>query len=240
MENVLVTGGTKGLGLSIVKQILENTNYKIITAGRTKTPEIERLQEEYKERAFFYEIDLSITSQLGDFINRITNEHGSLYGLINNAAIGLDGVLATQHNKDIANMMAVNLEAPIILSKYACRGMLAKQSGRIINISSIIASTGFNGLAVYGATKSGLEGFTRSLSRELGRKSITVNSVAPGYMETEMTSGLQGSKLDSIKKRAPLGLPTTDDVASVVLFLLSDKAQKITGAIYKVDGGSTA
>ena len=118
--------------------------------------------------------------------------------------------------------------------------MLANRDGRIVNISSIIASTGFNGLAVYGATKAGLEGFTKSLSRELGRMGITVNAVAPGYMETAMTAKLEGDKLASIKRRAPLGLPAPEDVAETVLFLLSEQANKITGATFKVDGGSTA
>ena len=116
-----------------------------------------------------------------------------------------------------------------------------KQKGRIVNISSIIGSTGFKGLAVYGATKAAMNGFTKSLSREVGKGGITVNSVAPGYMTTDMTQGLQGEKLESIKRRSPLGeLAHVDDVAAMVDYLMSDRANAITGAIFTVDAGSTA
>ena len=118
--------------------------------------------------------------------------------------------------------------------------MLQQQEGRIINVSSIIASTGFSGLSVYGATKAGLEGFTRSLSRELGRVKVTANCIAPGYMETAMTEGLEGDKLHSIKRRAPLGLPRPEEVAGAAAFLLSDEAAKMTGTVMTIDGGSTA
>ena len=118
--------------------------------------------------------------------------------------------------------------------------MLAERSGRIINISSIIAQTGFNGLAVYGYTKAGLEGFTRSLSRELGRVGVTANCIAPGYMETEMTSGLNSKKLESVRRRTSLGLPLPKDVASAAEYLLSEDSSMMTGTIMTIDGGSTA
>ena len=162
------------------------------------------------------------------------------YGLINNAGIGLDGVLATQHASDISKILKLNLEAPITLSKYIVRHMIKERKGRIINISSIIAKTGFNGLAVYGASKAGLEGFTRSLAREVGRFNITVNAVAPGYMLTDMTIGLDKSRLDSIVRRAPLGLPQTENVAFAVEHLLDPLSEKTTGTVLTVDGGSTA
>ena len=126
------------------------------------------------------------------------------------------------------------------MSKYACRSMLSCSEGRIINISSIIASTGFNGLSIYAASKAGLEGFTRSLARELGRAKVTVNCIAPGYMETDMTAGLQGEKLASIRRRSPLGLPLVADVAGGVAYLLSSDAERITGTIITIDGGTTA
>ena len=118
--------------------------------------------------------------------------------------------------------------------------MLASGTGRIVNISSIIARTGFNGLSVYATTKAGLEGFTRSLARELGRVRICVNCVAPGFMDTDMTSGLQGEKLESVRRRSPLGLVQTSDVAGAVAYLLSADAERITGTVLTVDGGSSA
>ena len=118
--------------------------------------------------------------------------------------------------------------------------MLINSIGRIVNISSIIATTGFNGLSVYAASKAGIEGFTRSLSRELGRSNITVNCVAPGYIETDMTSGMKGDKIDTIRRRSPLGLAQVEDVAGAVSYLLSKETERITGTIITVDGGSTA
>ena len=161
--------------------------------------------------------------------------------MVNNAAIGHDGVLATMHEKDIFQLVTTNVTAPILLTKYASRSMLINGTGRIVNVGSIIGSTGFNGLSVYGATKSALSGFTKSLAREVGKANITVNTLAPGYMETAMTAGLQGDKLASIKRRSPLGrLANVDDAASAVVFLLSDAAASITGTTLTVDAGSTA
>lgn len=239
MDTVVVTGATRGLGLSFVERLLQE-DYRLICIGRQPSDEFENLRTQNEGRIEFAPFDLDDLDAIPTFVASLTREHGPVYGLINNAGIGLDGLLATQHASEISRVLRVNLEAAILMSKYACRSMLTKRRGRIINVSSIIASTGFNGLAVYAASKAGLEGFTRSLSRELGRANITVNCIAPGYMETEMTAGLQGDKLDSVRRRAPLGLPTTTDVAGAAAYLLSDEAARMTGAIMTIDGGSTA
>jgi 3-oxoacyl-[acyl-carrier protein] reductase len=145
------------------------------------------------------------------------------------------------HNKQIEGVMRVNAVAPMILTKYVSRGMMANHQGRIVNISSIIASTGFTGLAAYAASKAALEGFTRSLARELGRLNITVNAVAPGFVQTQMTKGLAGDKLGSIQRRSPLGrLATPDDMAGAVAYLMSGDAASLTGTVLTVDAGSTA
>ncbi len=239
LKNVLVTGATRGLGLAIVERLLRD-DYRIICIGRTPSPEFTALHDAHPDRIVFRAFDLHEIEGIPALVSGLTRTHGPLYGLVNNAAVGLDGVLATQHASEIGRALRINLESPILLTKYACRSMLARGVGRIVNISSIIASTGFNGLSVYAASKAGLEGFTRSLSRELGRARITVNCVAPGYMETDMTAALQGEKLNSIRRRAPLGLPRPQDVAGSVAFLLSDEAAMMTGSIVTVDGGSTA
>jgi len=243
MKTVLLIGATRGLGLAIAEDLVNTKDYLVIGTGRRLSSELQALidNSDYSERLHFRQLDVVNTSAIHEFIVEVTKQFGPLYALINNAAIGHDGILATMHEKDIDELLTVNLHAPILLSKYASRSMLTRMNGRIIQISSIIAETGFKGLAVYGATKAGLIGLTKSLARELGRGGITVNAVLPGYMETDMTAGLQGDKLDSIKRRSPSGkLADTKDVAAAVRFLLSDDASSITGTTLTVDAGSTA
>ena len=239
MDVVVVTGGTRGLGFAI-GQRLGSSGYKVVIVGRNCSEECYEWLEN-SENVAFESFDLSNTHLIHEFSNAISKKYGRPYALINNAALGLDGVLATMHETDISQVIKVNIEAPILLAKYLLRPMLINQRGRIINISSIIGSTGFKGLAVYGATKAALNGFTKSLSREVGKAGITVNSVAPGYMATDMTQGLEFEKLESIKRRSPMGeLVELEDVASIVEYLLSAEASRITGAIFTVDAGSTA
>ena len=234
---ILVTGATRGLGLSIAKD-LHSKGYRVIATGRSLTDELEILLD---DNLIFKKFDLSDLGSIKTFIKEIVKDYGRLFGLVNNAAIGGDGVLSTMHESDISNVIKVNVEAPILLAKYASRSMLINQTGRVVNISSIIASTGYSGLSVYGASKSAMIGFTKSLSRELGKLGITVNSVSPGYMQTDMTAGLEGKKLESIVRRSPMRkLPETDDVAYTVSFLLSDEAKMINGTNITVDAGSTA
>jgi 3-oxoacyl-[acyl-carrier protein] reductase len=240
MKNVLVTGAARGVGLAIIRRLVTD-GYQVIGLGRVESDDYRALKTQLAEgAAHFHVYDLSEISGIHDLIRMITKQYGNLYGLINNAGVGLDGVLATMHANDIDRVLRLNLQVPIHLTKFACRTMLVQREGRIINISSIIAKTGFSGLAVYGASKAGIEGFTRSLARELGRVNVTVNCIAPGYMETDMTAGLEGDKLASISRRSPLGLPRAEDVAGAVAYLLGPDGARVTGAVLTVDGGSTA
>lgn len=240
MKTVVITGATRGLGFSIAQQAIAE-GYKVVAVGRSLSNQLEQTINQKPEMLFFEQFDLSNVDKIHEFATHISKKHGRLWGLVNNAALGTDGVLATLHERDIGQLIRVNVEAPILLSKYLLRPMLMNRTGRIINISSIIATTGFSGLSVYGATKAAMSGFTRSLSREVGKAGITVNTIAPGYMETDMTSALQGEKLESIKRRSPLGnLANAQDVAHAVMYLLSDKASNITGSTITVDAGSTA
>jgi len=237
---VVVTGATRGLGLAISRQCLTD-GYKVVAVGRTISDEFSGLMLSQPDNIVFERFDFKNSDGIHEFATSLIRAHGRPWGLVNNAALGHDGVLATLHERDIAELIAVNVQAPILLTKYLLRPMLINRCGRIVNISSIIASTGYNGLSVYGATKAALSGFTRSLAREVGKANITVNIVAPGYMETDMTSALDGEKLQSIRRRSPLGrLSGVDDVAGAVSYLLSEKAACITGSTITIDAGSTA
>ncbi len=236
---VLVTGSTRGLGLAIATRLARD-GYRVIASGRKITDSVQALMDEYPSRIFFHAQDIGQVGELHGFVRQLVATYGPLYALVNNAALGHDGVLATMHESQVGEMLRVNVEAPILLAKYCARSMLLQRRGRIVNVSSIIASTGFSGLSVYAASKAALIGFTRSLSRELGKMGITVNAIAPGFMETDMTAGLQGEKFESVRRRAPLGLPTVEDAAGAVAYLLSDDAGRVTGTVLTVDGGSTA
>jgi 3-oxoacyl-[acyl-carrier protein] reductase len=189
----------------------------------------------------FVAFDLAAIDEIPDLVRRLRKEFGPVYGLVNNAALGTDGVLATMHNAKIEALIRVNTLSPIVLTKYVVRTMMAEGGGRIVNVSSIIGFTGYSGLAVYGATKAAMLGFTRSLAREVGRLGVNVNAVAPGFMDTEMTKGLEGEQRAKVARRSALRrLPEVEDVANAVEFLLGDGGKSITGTVLTVDAGSTA
>lgn len=234
----VVTGTSGGLGQAIARR-LGGDGYTVVgIARRTVEPaDVGLTAEQYHHIAF----DLGDVDSIGDLVSGLVKEHGTPYALINNAALGTDGLLPTMHNSDIEQLVRVNVTAPIVLTKYVCRHMIAKKTGRIVNISSIVARTGYRGLAPYGATKAALEGFTRSLARDLGRRKVTVNAVAPGFLTTEMTSVLGDDNLERIKGRSALSrFAEVDEVAGAVAYLLTPEAQGVTGTTLTVDAGSTA
>lgn len=240
MKLVVVTGGTKGLGIEISRKLLA-AGYRVVAIGRTKTMDMEVLLESYGGRFALEIFDLSEINKIKSLALDIVAKYGRPWGLVNNAAIGKDGVLATQHESEISMLLRVNVESPIVLTKHLLRPMLISRGGRIINISSIIANTGFNGLSVYAATKAALLGFTRSLAREVGKADISVNAILPGYMETEMTAGIDEAKLATIKRRSPFGrLARTADVAAMVEHLLDENITSISGTCITIDAGSTS
>ncbi|MCU0718072.1 MAG: SDR family oxidoreductase [Pirellula sp.] len=237
--NILVTGGSRGLGLAIVKRLSEN-NHNVVCLSRHCTPELDKMVSTC-DRVKFFSMDLGELDKIPATIKNIITEYGPIKGLVNNAAIGRDGVLATMHEKDILETINVNITGTILLTRAVVRHMLRKRGGSIVNVSSIIASTGYNGLSVYAATKAAMLGFTRSLARELGRAQIRVNTVSPGYMATDMTAGMDEEKIATIVRRSPMGrLATTDEVASMVSYLMSEDSSAVTGANFVVDAGSTA
>jgi len=241
MRNVLVTGGSRGIGLAIAER-LADAGFNVIAAARRESDELRAAIGAAKQgNLHFRPCDLSAIDAIPAFVKSLRDEFGPIYGLVNNAGIGTEGLLATMHNSDIEALVRLNVLSPVILTKYIVRHMMADGEGRIVNISSIIASTGYNGLSVYGATKAAATGFTRSLAREVGKVGITVNAIAPGFIDTELTQGLGGESRDKIAKRSALRrLPEVEDVARMVEYLFSDGGRNITGSVLTIDAGNTA
>ncbi len=244
MRNVIVTGGSRGLGLGIGRA-LTAAGYRVIAVARKEN---EALTQAMRETAaaggalHFVPCDLADTAALPALVKAVRKEHGSLYGLVNNAGLGTGGLLATMQDAEIERLVRLNTVSVILLTKYVLRAMMADGGGgRIVNMSSIVSSTGFKGLSVYSATKASLVGFTRSLAREVGALGITVNAVAPGFVDTDMTESLGVEQRDRIARRSALKrLADVEDIANAVEYLLSDKAKNVTGTTLTVDAGGTA
>lgn len=239
---VMVTGGSRGLGEAIVRSFLEQGD-RVATCSRTRTPAIEAWVSDPGLRQRFHHetVDLTEHGLFDAFFRRVLERFGQVDVLVNNAAVANEGVLGLVHDEGIDAVIDLNLKATIHVTRVVVRRMLLQGWGRLINISSIVGLAGYRGLSVYGASKAGLDGFTRALARELGPRGITVNSVAPGYLRTEMSLGLEEAQLKQITRRTPLGrLADAEDIAAAVRFLASADASFITGHVLVVDGGLTA
>jgi 3-oxoacyl-[acyl-carrier protein] reductase len=236
----LVTGGSRGLGAELVAGFLAR-QYAVATLSRTKTAFIEQLLQKSRKRDFCWSaVDACDAEVLRGYVMRIADRFGRIDVLVNNLGIAVDGVLPTMRTQDISQGVQVNLTAALLLSQACSRVMLRQGRGCIVNISSVNAIRGHTGVAVYSATKAGLDGLTRSLARELGPRNIRVNSVAPGYFESEMARGVTEEQKQRIVRRTPLGrLASAEDIANAVYFLVSEQASFITGQILVVDGGIT-
>jgi 3-oxoacyl-[acyl-carrier protein] reductase len=239
-RNILVTGGSRGIGLAIAQR-MAGAGYSVIAVARSESDEFRAAAVELGGRLHLRACDLSNIEALPAFVKSVRDEFGAIYGLVNNAGLGTEGLLATMHNSEIEALVRLNVMSPIVLTKYVVRHMMAAGEGRIVNISSIIASTGYNGLSVYGATKAAATGFTRSLAREVGKVGITVNAIAPGFIDTELTKSLSDTARQRIASRSALRrLPEADDVARMVEFLFGEGGRNVTGSVLTVDAGNTA
>ena len=237
-KHIIISGGSRGLGQALVTGLLES-GYSVSTFSRSATDFTNGLAG--NDRFLFATADVSDAADTGKFVSAAVEKFGRPYGLINCAGVARDGVLATMPETEIDQLLAINLGGTLHLSRQVSREMLLESGGGVIlNISSIIGLRGYRGLSAYAATKAGMDGITRALARELGARNIRVNSIAPGYLTTEMTHGLDDQQQNQIVKRTPLGrLGTPADVLGSVLFLLSDAAQFITGQVLVIDGGIT-
>jgi 3-oxoacyl-[acyl-carrier protein] reductase len=241
MRNILVTGGSRGIGLAIARKLVGD-RYRVIAVARRETQELSAAIAEVPSGILnFVPFDLSRLEAIPELMREIKAAHGPLYGLVNNAALGSEGLLSNMHNSEIEALIRLNTLSPILLTKYAVRGMMTAGEGRVVNLASIIAFTGYGGLSVYGATKASMLGFTRSLAREVGRLGVTVNAVAPGFIDTEMTAAMTDEQRAKIATRSALKrLASAEDVANAVAYLMSDAARNITGTTLTVDAGNTA
>ncbi len=240
MRNILITGGSRGVGLEIARAVVSAGDRAIVIA-RKQAAEWTQLASTFPALTEFLEFDLAETDKIDGLVRDIRKKFGRISALVNNAAAGIDGVVTTLKPSDIEAVIKLNLTSPILMSRAVAKTMMIDGGGKIVNISSVNAFTGYSGLSVYASTKAGLIGFTKSLARELGGAHITVNAVAPGLIETEMVSGMTDERRATIKRRSPLNrFASKHEVANAVLFLLGEASSGMTGTVLTVDAGNTA
>jgi len=240
-RTVIVTGGSRGLGASLVQLFLDEGD-RVSTCSRSTTEQISAWEADpsIADRFHYAAVDVGDREACHSYVRDVVKRFGGVDVLVNNAGVARDGVLGTFSDDDVDAVVDLNLKGTVAMTKAAVRDMLRRGSGQVINISSIVGLSGYRGLSVYGATKAALIGLTKALARELGSRGVRVNAVAPGYLRTEMTHGLDDDQMDQIVRRTPLGrMGEVHDVAAAVRFLASDEANFITGHVLVVDGGLT-
>jgi 3-oxoacyl-[acyl-carrier protein] reductase len=238
---VIVTGGSRGLGAGIVRSYLDSGD-QVATCARSTTPQVDAwsADPDLAGRFVFVPADLARSADAEAFVKAVVAKWDHIDVLINNAGVARDGILGLFSDDDVDAVVDLNLKGTIYMTRLVSRRMLARGHGSIVNISSIVGRSGYRGLAVYSATKAALDGLTRAMARELGSRGITVNGIAPGYLRTEMSHGLDDEQLAQIIRRTPAGrLGEPDDIARAAQFLTDPRNNYITGHVLVVDGGLT-
>ena len=236
---VLVTGGTGGLGTAMCKE-LHNQGFRVIANYRNKAKADEwktKLMEEGYDIAI-YEADVTDYDSVGEMVKKIESEIGTIDTLVNNAGITRDGRFAKMTKQDWDAVIGSNLTSVFNCTRHVINGMIDRQFGRIINISSVNGQRGQFGQANYSAAKAGMHGFTKTLAMEVAKYGITVNTISPGYIGTDMVMAVPEKVREQIVSQIPMGrLGGTHEVAHLVSFLASDKTNFVTGANYSINGG---
>jgi len=242
MPTALVTGGSRGIGRAICLRLAAD-GYDIMLnyAGNTeKAEETAALCREKGATVFLYCCDVSDNAAVEAMCKACIDTFGSIDVLVNNAGITRDGLLMRMSESDFDTVLDTNLKGTFLCIKHVSRYMMKKRCGRIINLSSVVGLTGNAGQANYAASKAGVIGLTKSAAKELASRNITVNAIAPGFIETDMTAVLPDAVKDTMKAAIPLGrYGTPEDIADMASFLASSKASYITGQVFAVDGGMT-
>lgn len=235
----LVTGASRGIGKATA-QILAGYGATVALVSR-KLEQVEQVRQEFVQRggkAIALSCDVSRPEEVEKTIEALVAQQGGLHILVNNAGIARDTLLVRMKNEDWEEVLRTNLTGTFYFSRAAAKIMMKQHEGRIVNIASVIGLTGNAGQANYAASKAGVIGFTKSMAKELGSRGITVNAIAPGFIETEMTEKLGEKVKIDLLRRIPLGsLGSPEDVAWAALFLVSPLAKYITGQVLNVDGG---
>lgn len=235
---IIVSGGSRGLGLVFVRHCLAK-GAAVATFARSSSDAMSELASSHADRFFFTPLDATDHGSVSKFVKTAAKRFGTISGLINNAAIGQDHLLAHMSPEIVDRILDVNLRAPILLTRAVIRHMLLNDDGgRIVNVSSICGSKGYQGLSVYSACKGGLDALTRSLAREVGERGILVNSLAPGFFSSEMSEVLTSEQMETIRRRTPTGQLTTPEDLLPALDLLLFEPGNITGQVVTIDGGS--
>lgn len=241
-KTALVTGGSRGIGKAIV-WALAREGAKVAFVYHSNRDAADKLVADLaldQHEAFGIQADVKSKAAADAAIEQVLEKWGQIDILVNNAGVIRDGLLATMSSENWQEVIDTNLTSVFNFCQAITRPMMSARKGRIINISSVAAEFGNPGQANYAASKGGIDGFTRCLATELARRGITVNSVAPGFIETDMTEAVRNAAGDMIQKKIPcrrLGKP--EDVANAVVFLASDESSYVTGQILRVDGGLT-
>ena len=237
-RTIAITGASRGLGLHMARHFLSRGD-RVIALCRTRPEALETWARENgsSDNLINIQADLANLDQVNDVVRQM-EEQASCDVLINNAGVAYVNLLPMQPPKQITETIAINLLAPMLLCRAMAKYMMRRRSGRIINISSIVASRVYRGLSVYGASKAGIEQFTRGLANELAPFNVYVNAIAPGFMETDMSASLSKEQLDSVIKRTPIGrMVKVEEITAMVNSLLSEEAAALTGQILTLDGG---
>lgn len=240
MKWIIVTGDSKGLGSEIVTKILKETDFGVIGISRSDESAVQGLVSLYTNRYKHISYDLTDVENIKSLYSQQIRKIGPIYGLVNNSAMAYDDIISNLKVELLEEMFKVNVFSAMHLTKYAIRDMLLhKTEGSIVHVSSVSAHTGYKGLSMYASTKGAIESFSKNVAREWGSKSIRSNCVVPGFMETEMSAMLSEEQKERIYKRTSLKKETDpESVANTVLYLLSEKAKSITGAVVHVDNGT--